>query len=84
MIQKSVKLSFILSHFVCAEPLVQGYTTIKPLSIVCLCRTRLAVSAVLTTCLGALAGEAALLWGCQGSRTVFRAGGTLNVFPLMR
>ena len=56
----------------------------KPLSIVCLCRTRLAVSVVLTTCLGALAGEAALLWGCQGSRTVFRAGGTLNVFPLMR
>ena len=40
-------------------------------------RTRLAVSVVLTTCLDALAGEAALLWGCQGSRTVFRAEGTL-------
>ena len=47
-------------------------------------QTRLAVSMVLTTCLGPLAGEAALLWGCQGSRTVFRTGGTLNVFPLMR
>ena len=56
----------------------------KPLSIVCLCRTRLAVSVVLTNCLDALAGEAALLRGCQGSRIVFRAGGTLNVFPLMR
>lgn len=63
---------------------MQGYTVLKPLSIVCLCRARLAVSVVLTTCLDALAGEATLLWGYQGSRTIFRVGGTLNVFPLMR
>ena len=52
-----------LLFYMCG-PLEQGYTAIKPLSVIFLCWTRLAVSVVLMTCLDVLAGEAVLLWGC--------------------
>ena len=65
-----------------AEPLVQGYAAIKPL-YVCAELIELCPGS-LTTCLGALTSKDGLVRGCQGSRTIFRVGGTLNVFPLMR
>ena len=60
------------------EPLVQGYAGMKPLHVYAGLIEPCPGS--LTTFLGALSSKVGLVCGCQGSRTIIRARGTIDIF----